>query len=213
MRYGHVLEKIRQWISVIVLRVTPSGIGPRFVLTGAMVTLAVAFASAKHQPAATIVAWILCSTAVLLLIALHQATNNKFAKLSESLESIGLGELSGRVETILEGESGRVVESVQQMNRDLAAVVEQVRGSSDRIAVAARETAAGGHDLSQRTEEQAAKSRVAAIGRGRTWFEPRGDVAGHGRLDSLVDEHRGPLARGHNYVRRCLQNERSSGLR
>jgi methyl-accepting chemotaxis protein len=155
MRYGHVLEKIRQWISLIVGRVTPSEIGVRFVLTGAMVPLAVAFASAEHQPVATIAAWILCSTAVLLLIASHQATNNKFAKLSESLESIGLGELSGRVETILEGESGRVVESVQQMNRDLAAVVEQVRGSSDRIAVAARETAAGGHDLSQRTEEQA----------------------------------------------------------
>ena len=155
MRYGHVLERIRQWISLIVGRVTPSGIGQRFVLTGVMVTLAVAFASAEHQPAASIVAWILCSTAVLLLIALHHATNSKFAKLSESLESIGLGELSGRVEAILEGESGRVVESVQQMNRDLAAVVEQVRGSSDRIAVAARETAAGGHDLSQRTEEQA----------------------------------------------------------
>jgi len=153
MRYGHVLEKIRQWVSLIVGRVAPSGIGARFVLTGAMVTLAVAFASA--QPGSTIVAWILCSGAVLLLIALHQATNSKFAKVSESLESIGLGELSGRVETILEGESGRVVESVQQMNRDLAGVVEQVRGSSERIAVAAREIAAGGDDLSQRTEEQA----------------------------------------------------------
>ena len=155
MRYGHILEKIHQWVSLLVGRVTPSGIGARFVLTGAMVTLAVAFASAEHQPASAIVAWILCSAAVLLLIALHQATNSKFAKVSESLESIGLGELSGRVDTILEGESGRVVESVQQMNRDLAGVVGQVRSSSERIAVAAREIVAGGNDLSQRTEEQA----------------------------------------------------------
>ncbi len=154
MKYGHVLEKIHQWASLLVGRVTPSGIGPRSVLTGAMMTLAVAFASAQH-PGSTIVAWILCSAAVLLLVALQQATNSKFAKVSESLESIGLGELSGRVGTILEGESGRVVESVQQMNRDLAGVVEQVRSSSERIAVAAREIAAGGNDLSQRTEEQA----------------------------------------------------------
>ena len=48
MRYGHVLEKIRQWISRIVGRVTPSEIGARFVLTGVMVTLAVALASAEH---------------------------------------------------------------------------------------------------------------------------------------------------------------------
>ena len=155
MRYGHILEKIHQWVLLLLGRVTPSGIGPRFVLTGAMVTLAVAFASAQHQPVSTILAWILCSAAVLLLVALHQATNSKFGKVSESLESIGLGELSGRVDTILEGESGRVVESVRQMNRDLAGVVEQVRGSSERIAVAAREIAAGGNDLSQRTEEQA----------------------------------------------------------
>ena len=155
MRYGHSLEKIHQWVSLLVGRVTPSGIGPRFVLTGTMVTLAVAFASAQFQPVSTILAWILWSAAVLLLVALHQATNSKFGKVSESLESIGLGELSGRVETILEGESGRVVESVRQMNRDLAGVVEQVRSGSERIAVAAREIAAGGNDLSQRTEEQA----------------------------------------------------------
>jgi methyl-accepting chemotaxis protein len=155
MRHGHILEKIHQWVSLPIRRVTPSGIGPRFVLTGAIVTLAVAFASFEHQPASAIVAWILCTAAVLLLIALYQATNNKFAKVSESLESIGLGELSGRVDTILEGESGRIVESVQQMNRDLAGVVDQVRNGSERIAIAAREIAAGGNDLSQRTEEQA----------------------------------------------------------
>jgi methyl-accepting chemotaxis protein len=155
MKYGGILARVEHWVSLLLGHVTPSEIGPRFVLTGALLTLAVALAGAHHQPAWTIAAWILCLAAVLLLIALYQAITSRFAKVAESLESIGLGELSGRVGTILEGESGRVVESVQQMNRDLAGVVEQVRSSSDRIAVTSREVAAGGSDLSQRTEQQA----------------------------------------------------------
>ena len=155
MKYGDIPATIYIWISVLLGRITRSGMGIRFVLAGTLVTLAVAFAGARYQPTSTILAWILCLAAILLLATLHQATNNKLAKISESLESIGLGELSGRVETILEGESGRVVESVQQMNQDLAGVVKQVRGSSERIAGTAREIAAGSNDLSQRTEEQA----------------------------------------------------------
>jgi methyl-accepting chemotaxis protein len=124
-------------------------------LVGLLTMLAVAAATAQHRPEWMVVAWILSSTVVLLLIALHQAIMARFAKVSESLESIGLGELSGRVEAILEGESGRVVDSVQQMNRDLVGIVEQVRGGSDRIAAAAREVSTGTGDLSQRTEEQA----------------------------------------------------------
>jgi methyl-accepting chemotaxis protein len=155
MRYGGMAARVAHWISLLLGRVTPSEIGPRFALTGALLTLAVALVSAQHQAAWTIAAWILCLGAILFLVTLYRAIASRFAKVAESLESIGLGELSGRVETILEGESGRVVQSVQQMNRDLAGVVEQVRSSSDRIAVTSREVASGGSDLSRRTEEQA----------------------------------------------------------
>jgi methyl-accepting chemotaxis protein len=155
MNYGGMLARAGHWVSLLLGSVTPSGIGPRFALAAALLTLAVALASGLHQPAWAIAAWILCLAAILLLVALYLAITSKFAKVAESLESIGLGELSGRVGTILEGESGRVVESVQQMNRDLAGVVEQVRSSSDRIALTSREIAAGSSDLSQRTEQQA----------------------------------------------------------
>src|SRR5262245_31083731 len=132
------------------------GHGPRFVLTGVTLVLAVAAAVGQDRTGWAVVAWILCAAALLLLFGLHQGMKGRLDKVCESVESIGLGELSGRVDTILEGESGRIVDSVQQMHRDLVTIVEQVRGSSDRIGVAARQVAAGSDDLSQRTEQQAA---------------------------------------------------------
>ena len=132
------------------------GYGPRFALTGVIVVLAVAASLGQDRPGWSVVACILCAAALLLLLGLHQGMKGKLDKVCESVESIGLGELSGRVDTILDGESGRIVDSVQQMHRDLVTIVEQVRGSSDRIGIAAQQVAAGNDDLSRRTEQQAA---------------------------------------------------------
>jgi methyl-accepting chemotaxis protein len=110
----------------------------------------------------TALACLLCAAAVALLVAMQWSIRGKFEKLSDSLESIGLGELSGRAETILEGESGRVIDSVHQMNRDLVGIVRQVRGSADRIKLAAAELAAGSGELSHRTEEQASSLEETA---------------------------------------------------
>ncbi|HXX11524.1 MAG TPA: methyl-accepting chemotaxis protein [Burkholderiales bacterium] len=132
------------------------GYGSRFALTGVTLVLAVAAATGQDRAGWGFVAWILCVAALLLLLGLHQGIKGRLDKVCESVESIGLGELSGRVDTILDGESGRIVDSVQQMHRDLVTVVEQVRGSSDRIGVAAQQVAAGSDNLSQRTEQQAA---------------------------------------------------------
>ncbi len=142
-------------VSMIIGRLAPSGIGPRFALAGALQVVAIAAAATVHSPEWTAVACILCAASVLALVGLHHAIKARFDKLSDSVESIGLGELSGRVDTILVGESGRVVDSMRQMNQGLVDIVEQVRGSSNRIGIAAREIAAGSSDLSHRTEEQA----------------------------------------------------------
>jgi methyl-accepting chemotaxis protein len=155
MRIGGFPGSISRRVSSLLGYITPSGLGPRFALCGGLAVLAIAIATAEQGFVWALVAWILCVAAVVLLISLHHAIKSRFEKISESLESIGLGELSGRVDTILEGESGRTVETVRQTSQDLAAIVGQVRGSSDRIGDAAREMAVGSRDLSQRTEEQA----------------------------------------------------------
>ena len=156
MAYDAILAQLARRLLPRLRGASPIGYGPHFALTGVLLVLAVAAATGGDRPGWSIVAWLLCAAAVLLLVALHQAIKGRLGKVCESMESIGLGELSGRVDTILDGEAGRIVESVQQMHRDLVSIVEQVRGSSVRIGVAARQVAAGSDDLSQRTEEQAA---------------------------------------------------------
>ena len=97
MTFGGILARIAALVSRGLGRITPTGIGPRFVLTGAVLVLAVAVATADQGRGWIAVAWILCAAAVVLLIGLHVAIKTRFDKVSDSLESIGLGELSGHV--------------------------------------------------------------------------------------------------------------------
>jgi len=138
-------------------QLVPAGIAGRFAAAGALLVAAIVILSIRQglQWQWIIGAWTLGLAGAVLLIALYRSIQVRFDKLSASLESIGLGELSGRVDTILTGESGRVVDSVREMNQGLVDIVQHVRGSCDKIHVAAREIAAGSGDLSQRTEEQA----------------------------------------------------------
>jgi methyl-accepting chemotaxis protein len=151
-----------QRLAWLVSRVSPSASGTAFAVIAALMIASTVTALLIHGREGIAAASALCAAASVLLFASHWTIKAKFSKLSESLESIGLGELSGRVETILEGESGRIVDSVHQMNRDLLGIVRQVRGSADRIRLAASEIAASSTHLSQRTEEQASSLEQTA---------------------------------------------------
>ena len=136
-------------------RFTPTGIRSRFVLAGTFVLLALIIATTQRGLEWSIAAWTACAAGMAVLVALHRGVQRRFDKLTDSLDSIGLGELSGRADTILSGESGRVVDSVRNMNQGLLDIVERVRSGCDSIRVAAHEIATGSGDLSQRTEQQA----------------------------------------------------------
>jgi len=155
-------DRIFAAIAPLLRRVTPHGTGAGFLLAGILPLLALAIYALDPRPAFLAVAWILCSATAILLAVLVRRINARFEKISESLESIGLGELSGRVDTILEGEAGRLVDSLRQMNQGLTEMVGQVRGSAETIEVAATEIAAGSSELSQRTEQQAASLEETA---------------------------------------------------
>ena len=162
MKHASFRDRISTALAPLMRRVTPTGMGAGFLLAGILPLLALAIFAINPGPGFLAVAWILCSAAALLLAVLIRRINARFEKISESLDSIGLGELSGRVDTILEGESGRLVDSLRRMNQGLAEIVGQVRGSSERIEVAATEIAAGSSELSQRTEQQAASLEETA---------------------------------------------------
>src|SRR5450830_668765 len=70
-------------------------------------------------------------------------------------ERVAGGDLSVRVESSAQDETGKLLAALQHMRDGLVNAVTQVRDGSDAISVAAREIAAGNANLSSRTEQQA----------------------------------------------------------
>mgnify|MGYP000365294906 FL=1 len=65
------------------------------------------------------------------------------------------GDLSGRIEAHSANEFGELLQALDKMRGNLAGIVAEVRTSTDTIAGASREIAAGNMDLSERTSDQA----------------------------------------------------------
>jgi methyl-accepting chemotaxis protein len=72
------------------------------------------------------------------------------------------GDLTQAIAVTAQDETGRLMRALNEMNRGLASLVGRVRGSTDTIATAAGQIAAGNLDLSSRTEEQAASLEQTA---------------------------------------------------
>jgi len=70
-------------------------------------------------------------------------------------ERVAGGDLSVRVESTAQDETGKLLAALQDMRDGLVSAVTQVRDGSDAISVAAREIADGNANLSARTELQA----------------------------------------------------------
>jgi methyl-accepting chemotaxis protein len=69
--------------------------------------------------------------------------------------TVASGDLSSNIEVRSRDEVGQLSAALKEMNDSLTRIVSQVRGGTDTIAQASREIAAGNHDLSGRTEQQA----------------------------------------------------------
>jgi len=69
--------------------------------------------------------------------------------------AVAAGDLSTRVEVESRDETGELMAALQTMNANLNTLVTRVRGGADTIASVAVQVAAGNHDLSARTEQEA----------------------------------------------------------
>jgi methyl-accepting chemotaxis protein len=76
--------------------------------------------------------------------------------------TVAAGDLSVRIEVRRDDETGELLRALQDMAGGLAALVGQVRDSSDHIATGSGEIASGSADLSRRTETQAASLQQTA---------------------------------------------------
>ena len=70
-------------------------------------------------------------------------------------ETVAAGDLSQRIDTARKDETGALLRALRHMNDSLTAIVSEVRGGTDTIALASQEISAGNLDLSGRTEQQA----------------------------------------------------------
>ena len=71
-------------------------------------------------------------------------------------QAVSEGDLRSEIEVHSRDEAGQLLSALQHMNTSLTGIVNEVRHSSDTIATATSQIAAGNLDLSSRTEEQAA---------------------------------------------------------
>jgi methyl-accepting chemotaxis protein len=76
--------------------------------------------------------------------------------------AVARGDLSSQVEVTQRDETGQLMAALQTMTGNLNALVARVRGGADAIAGAAVQVAAGNHDLSSRTEQQAGSLEESA---------------------------------------------------
>jgi methyl-accepting chemotaxis protein len=81
-------------------------------------------------------------------------------------ETVASGDLSQEFSTERGGDFGRLLASLGDMEDTLTDLVTRIRDATDSIAVASRQIDSGNHDLSQRTEEQAASLHQTAVSMG-----------------------------------------------
>ena len=68
-------------------------------------------------------------------------------------QEVAGGDLSRDVEVKTNDETGQLMQALKDMNSSLGHIVGQVRSSTDTIATASSQIAAGNQDLSSRTEQ------------------------------------------------------------
>ncbi len=94
-----------------------------------------------------VIAWFGYRITVSVTAPLHQAVY--FA------EKIAQGDLTGRIVSSSQNETGQLLQALGMMNDGLVKIVSKVRNVTDSIASASSQIAAGNLDLSSRTEEEA----------------------------------------------------------
>jgi methyl-accepting chemotaxis protein-1 (serine sensor receptor) len=109
--------------------------------------------SARNMTIAVLVAGVALSVFVGMLLV--QAISVPLQQAMDIAIQVAEGDLTGKVEQRSSSEIGQLLAALDKMKTNLAAIVAEVRGSTDTISSASGQIAAGNMDLSDRTGEQA----------------------------------------------------------
>ena len=97
-----------------------------------------------------------------LSIAVTRTITGPIQQAVEIADTVARGDLTSNVHASERDEPAKLLRALSQMNSSLVSVVNQVRESSEGIAIGSAQTATGSADLSQRTEEQASNLQQTA---------------------------------------------------
>lgn len=100
--------------------------------------------------------------ALWLAVMLIRSTIASLRTALQMARTIAQGDLTAMAPVNGSDEFQQLLQALNDMNRSLANIISQVRGSTDNIATAASQIAAGNHDLADRTTSQAASLEETA---------------------------------------------------
>ncbi|MEX8195103.1 methyl-accepting chemotaxis protein [Comamonas guangdongensis] len=93
--------------------------------------------------------------AIFLAVAITRSITRPLAQAMVAADRIAGGDLSGQIDVRSKDEVGQLLGAMQRMQQSLVTTVTMVRRNAQGVASASAQIAAGNHDLSGRTEEQA----------------------------------------------------------
>ena len=105
--------------------------------------------------------WLLATLALVIVIAagvgltMTRAITAPVATAVQFAQGVAAGQLGTVISNQRRDEMGLLLNALEDMRRQLASVVQEVRGNANGVALASREIAQGNADLSVRTESQA----------------------------------------------------------
>ena len=100
--------------------------------------------------------------AVALAVAITRSITSPLARAVHAVETVAAGDLTHRVHSDAQDETGQLLRALDGMGDQLRNVVGQVRQGADGVASASSQIASGNLDLSSRTEEQASALQQTA---------------------------------------------------
>lgn len=129
-------------------------------------------------------------------------------------EAMAIGELNRRVEGSYEGVFLRLKDDFNATTIKLSEIVQRINHATDAIGTAAREVAAGGQDLSERTEQQASSLEETAASMEQLAATVRSNADNARQVSSIADGARHAAEKGgqiaHDAVEAMQKIEASS---
>jgi methyl-accepting chemotaxis protein len=119
--------------------------------------------------------------------------------------AVAAGDLTSKVDAKGDCEVAQLLRALKTMNEQLAVTVSTVRGSTDAIATASSEVAAGNLDLSARTEQQAGSLEETASSMEELTSTVRQNADNARQANTLADTASGVAARGGQVIQEVVQ--------